>query len=108
MFDNKQEFFDHLRSAPNPKELRKQFLENLQEGKKDILQIRNELKKIIEERSPVPKIDESQISNTQKDKAKYVAQHMEKTTEDLVNIAENFASMAVEGKKSSDIIRRFW
>lgn len=107
MFDNKQEFFDHLRSAPNPKELKKQFLEELREGKKNIIEFRNELKKIIEERSPAPKVDEPQISDTQKDKAEYVAQHMEKITGKLVDIAENFASMAVEGKKASDIIRRF-
>jgi len=107
MFNNKQEFFDHLRSAPNPKELRKQFLEELQEDKKNILEFRNELKKIIEERSPAPKVDEAKISETQKDKAEYMVQHMEKVTEDLVHIAENFTSMALEGKKSSDIIRRF-
>ena len=107
MFNNREEFLNHIRTAPNPKKVREQFLEELQEGKNAILEFRQELQKVFQERNPAPTIDENQIDKEQTRQAEAVASHMEAITGRLADIAGSFANMSAKLSESSDVLGRF-
>lgn len=104
---DKQQFLEGLKSAPNPKELKEEFLEKFKKRREDIFETRDKIKKILNDRSPSAKPDEKKISNIHMENAESMAKHMEKATEEFINIAENITKLSSEGNSLSNIIRRF-
>lgn len=107
MFNNRKEFLDHIRTAPNPKKVREDFLQELQESKEEILDFRQELQKVFQERNPMPPPSESRIDEDQTRQAVSVARHMSKITEQLADIAGGIADMSAKAAKGASVLGRF-
>ena len=107
MFNNRDELLGKLKSAPNPKELKEQFLEELQEGKEGILDFREELGQVLKERSIIPDIQDEDFYTPQMKKAQDVADHLEKITSDFSKIGSKFSDNSKRLLKTASVLGAF-
>jgi len=107
MFNNRKELLGKLKSAPNPKELKEQFLEELQEGKEEILDFREELGQALKERSVIPDIEDPEFYKTQMKGIDVVTNQLEKISSHILNISSKFVYNSKKIQEYSSALRRF-